>query len=375
MNNYLYQQITDRALFFRMIIRLILIILILPLLLSCVSQYPLNPKRSAITQAGTADEAKGKLLAQQRTDPLLVLLAFSGGGTRAASMSYGILEALERVEIPLSATVKDAPPAAGKHTLLDEVDIISSVSGGSFTAAYYGLHGKEIFKSYREDFLIKNHQSVLMWNFLNPFNFWFKLMSPRFGRSDMAQEYYDSAIFKGAKMGDFLKGGHPDIIIQATDAMDGFIFSFTPGMFYMMCSNYKDFPVARAVAASAAFPGPLSPIVLKNYSGQCNCPVPSWVTKALETGDFTDRAYFNAVELSKFLNTEEKPYIYLIDGGVSDNLGIRGPLESIISRGHIRDVLKEQGLDPKQRTHRMGLVWQNSRLKSYFERIFRHHDQ
>ena len=178
---------------------------------------------------------------------------------------------------------------------------------------------------------------------MNPFNFWFRLMSPRFGRSDMAQEYYDEVIFKGAKMGDFIKDGGPDIIIQATDAMDGFIFTFTPGMFFMLCSNYNEFPVARAVAASAAFPGPLSPIVLKNYTGQCNCPVPPWITTALQKRDYYSRAYYNAVEMSKFLNLEEKPYIYLVDGGVSDNLGIKGPLESIISRGHIREFLKQQG--------------------------------
>jgi len=304
----------------------------------------LNPKTSTITPVASPEAEKGQLLSPQRSDSFLLLLAFSGGGTRAAALSYGILEALEQVEVPVQVIEKDAPPSNKKHTLLDEVDVISSVSGGSFTASYYGLHGKNIFKSYREDFLIKNHQTALLWNFVNPFNFWFRLLSPRFGRSDMAQEYYDDVIFKGAKLGDFLKNGNPAIIIQATDAMDGFIFSFTPDMFHMMCSNYNEFPVARAVAASAAFPGPLSPIVLKNYAGQCNYPVPPWITKSLEKRDLVDRAYFNAVEMSKFLNTEEKPYVYLIDGGVADNLGIKGPLESIISRGHVRDVLKEQGL-------------------------------
>jgi len=330
--------------FFKMVSRVIFILPILLMLISCASQYPLNPKTAVIRQAIVPEAEKGKLSSMQRSDPMLMLLAFSGGGTRAAAMSYGILEALERVDVPVQAIEKDAPPSDKKHTLLDEVDIISSVSGGSFTASYYGLHGKNIFKSYREDFLIKNHQTALVWNFLNPFNFWFRLMSPRFGRSDMAQEYYDEVVFKGAKLGDFLKVGNPDIIIQATDAMDGVIFSFTPHMFHMMCSNYAEFPVARAVAASAAFPGPLSPIVLKNYAGQCNYPVPVWVTKSLEKRDFADRNYFNAVEMTKFLNTEEKPYVYLIDGGVADNLGIRGPLESIISRGHVRDVLKEMGL-------------------------------
>jgi NTE family protein len=330
--------------FFRLSPFFIAILLTSMMLTSCASQYPLNPKTGTITKAVTPQTAKGQLLSQERTDSFLMLLAFSGGGTRAAAMSYGVLEALERIDIPIQTINNDAPPATQKHTLLDEVDIISSVSGGSFTAAYYGLHGKKIFNGYREAFLIKNHQSALLWSFLNPFNFWFRLMSPRFGRSDMAQEYYDEMIFKGAKMGDFIKNGGPDIIIQATDAMDGFIFSFTPGMFFMLCSNYNEFPVARAVAASAAFPGPLSPIVLKNYTGQCNCPVPPWITTALEKRDYYSRAYYNAVEMSKFLNIEEKPYIYLVDGGVSDNLGIKGPLESIISRGHVREVLKQQGM-------------------------------
>ena len=337
------KQIIQKYLFFAMVFRVIFALIVFMLLLSCASQYPLNPKSAAITKAATPEAAQGKILSQQRSDPLLVMLNFSGGGTRAAAMSYGILEALERVDIPLQVIDKDVPPAVNKQTLLDEVDIITGVSGGSFTASYYGLHGKKIFNGYREEFLIKDNQSALLWNFFNPFNFWFRLMSPRFGRSDMAQEYYDKVIFKGAKMGDFLKGGHPDIIIQATDAMDGYIFSFTPGMFYMVCSNYNEFPVARTVAASAAFPGPLSPVVLKNYAGQCNCPVPLWMTKALEKRDLTDRVYFTAIEISKYFNIEEKPYIYLVDGGVSDNLGIKGPLESIVSRGHIREFLKEQG--------------------------------
>ena len=363
MKNNFFKLILNAG-FFRIVIRLILLLPILLMLLSCASQYPLNPKTSAITQATLTEAQKANLSSTQRSDPMLLLLAFSGGGTRAAALSYGILEALERVEVPVQIIEKGAPTDDRKHTLLDEVDMISSVSGGSFTASYYGLYGKNIFKSYREDFLIKNHQTALLWNFVKPFNFWFRLLSPRFGRSDMAQEYYDEAIFKGAKLGDFLKGGNPDIFIQATDAMDGFIFSFTPAMFHMMCSNYNEFPVARAVAASAAFPGPLSPIVVKNYAGQCNYPVPPWITNSLDKRDFTDRVYFHAVEMNKFLNAEEKPYVYLIDGGVADNLGIKGPLESIISRGNFRDALKEMGL---AKTRKVAIIIVDAQTKELKE--------
>jgi hypothetical protein len=34
-------------------------------------------------------------------------------------------------------------------SLLDEVDVISSISGGSFPAAYYALRDKKIFDEFR----------------------------------------------------------------------------------------------------------------------------------------------------------------------------------------------------------------------------------
>ena len=65
--------------------------------------------------------------------------------TRAASLSYGVLEELARTEIEIHGT---------KRRLLDEVDMISSVSGGSFTAAYYALFGDRIFEYFEGCFLI-----------------------------------------------------------------------------------------------------------------------------------------------------------------------------------------------------------------------------
>ena len=54
-----------------------------------------------------------------------VYLAFSGGGTRAAAVSYGVMQELRDTLIE----------AKGEQVrLLDEVDTISSVSGGSFTS-------------------------------------------------------------------------------------------------------------------------------------------------------------------------------------------------------------------------------------------------
>jgi hypothetical protein len=64
------------------------------------------------------------------------MVAFSGGGTRAASLAYGVLQELADTEMMT---------AEGPRSLLNEIDMISSVSGGSFTSAYYGLYGDRLF--------------------------------------------------------------------------------------------------------------------------------------------------------------------------------------------------------------------------------------
>ena len=55
----------------------------------------------------------------------------SGGGKRSAAYSYGALKGMREVGVP---------GAYGQRSLLSSLDAISGVSGGSFTAAYYGLY-------------------------------------------------------------------------------------------------------------------------------------------------------------------------------------------------------------------------------------------
>ena len=104
----------------------------------------------------------------------LIILAFSGGGTRAAAFSYGVLETLRRIEITASS---------GEHfRLLDEVDLITGVSGGSFTALSYGLYGEKLFDEYEQRFLKRNVQGEIVKRTLNPLN-WGALWSRGWGRS------------------------------------------------------------------------------------------------------------------------------------------------------------------------------------------------
>ncbi|MFL5421104.1 MAG: patatin-like phospholipase family protein, partial [Myxococcales bacterium] len=117
----------------------------------------------------------------KQSDDLLLFLAFSGGGTRAASLSYGVLEELARTEVTLGGE---------RRRLLDEVDVISAVSGGTFTATYYALRGDKIFQEFEGKFLKRNMERAIAARVLSPAN-WFRLTSGTFSRSDLAAELYD----------------------------------------------------------------------------------------------------------------------------------------------------------------------------------------
>jgi NTE family protein len=260
------------------------------------------------------------------SDSLQVFLAFSGGGKRAAALSYGVLEELERTKIVWEGQ---------QRRLLDEVDYISAVSGGSFTAAYFALHGDGIFDDFEEKFLNRNVQGGLIWRLCSPIN-WFRLASPYFNRSDLAAEYYDRHIFDGATFNDLLKRNRrPFLSLNATDMSAGSTFQFTQEQFDYLCSDISSLPIARAVAASAAFPILLSPITINNYGGSCGFVEPTWMASTNQNA--RTRGAMRAKELQSYQNSAEHPYLHLLDGGLSDNLGLRGPFEDIAAKGGFRN--------------------------------------
>ena len=74
-----------------------LLMLALLLLLGGCATRPINPP---ITQADSSTGYRFEVRqAQVKNKDNLVILAFSGGGTRAAAFSYGVLEFLRRTEI------------------------------------------------------------------------------------------------------------------------------------------------------------------------------------------------------------------------------------------------------------------------------------
>jgi NTE family protein len=215
--------------------------------------------------------------------------------------------------------------------LLDEVDLISSVSGGSFTAAYYGLYGEQIFNDFEERFLKHNVQGDLaVRTFVYPWN-WFRLLSPNFSRIDLAAEYYDEKLFSQRTYGHLASVcSRPFIVINATDLSLGARFEFSQGQFDLLQSDLAGVSVGRAVASSSAFPGLLTPLTVQNYEKTVFVE-PAWVDRVIRYDrDISPRRYKYAQEVRSYFDTTHRCYVHLVDGGVSDNIGLRGIIYSLM---------------------------------------------
>ncbi len=304
-------------------------VFIFAVIASGCAHYPVNqPLKQVDPQTGYRGKYMG---VPGNSEDLLLYLTFSGGGTRAAALSYGVLEELRKTEVFIDGK---------KRRLLDEVDGISSVSGGSFTAGYYGLFGDRIFEDFESKFLKKNIQGALTRQTLfNPIN-WFRLYSDTFDRSDLAAEYYDKHIFEGKTFGDIAARKGPMIMMNATDMTHGLRIGFNQDAFDVICSDVSHFSVARAAAASSAVPMLLSPISLRNYAGTCGFKIPERFEEILKDRTTSERQFFLANNIAPFLDSQKKPYIHLVDGGVADNLGLRAVLDRVIGRGSLWELIK-----------------------------------
>jgi NTE family protein len=302
-------------------IRYALPILIAAILVSGCAQRPLNPPLKAYEKNASYEFEHLERNRGKQDD--LVILAFSGGGTRAASFSYGVLEALRRIEIKSST---------GEHyRLLDEVDLITGVSGGSFTALAYGLYGEKLFDDYEQRFLKRDVQGAIVKRTLNPLN-WGALLSKGWGRSELAANLYDEILFNGATYADLERADGPAIVVGSTDLASGSRVVFVPQNFDVMCADLASFRLARAAAASSAVPVVLSPLTINNYGGGCGYEEPPWLkhfTESPKPPRPAGRVLKRVAELEELDNGIEDPYFHLVDGAVADNLGLRGVLDSL----------------------------------------------
>ena len=293
--------------------------------------YPVN---KPLTTVDPNSGYRGKLMGQPgNSDEMMVFLTFSGGGTRASAFSYGVLEELRNTEVTINGQ---------KRMLLHEVDGISGVSGGSFTAAYYGLFGDRIFEDFDQKFLKKNVQGVLTRRLLLRPDNWVRLFSPFFQRSDLAAEYYDKILFEKKTFRDMeaRKGQSPMVHINATDMVTGIRVAFHQDAFDILCSDLSSYPVARAVTASSAVPVVLTPITLRNYSNDCGFTLPKEIERIRREHDISSRSFHQVSNVDVYQDVAKHKYIHLVDGGVSDNLGLRAALDRILALGSFWNTLK-----------------------------------
>lgn len=228
----------------------------------------------------------------QATDPNLIAIAISGGGSRAAVFSAEVLFELQR------------------YGILQQADVISCVSGGCITAAYYELScddrqedcpgtvtGPRRFEwrpAEVYDLLSRDYIARWIGNWFWPQNialFWFT----HYDRTDIMAEtlshnLYDSSFLNNDRFRfRDLNPQRPNLIINATNSTaaveEDLHFDFTREYFTASLGSDLDlYPVANAVMASATFPG-----------------------------------VFNYVTLRDF---QRQRYMHLFDGGTSDNLGL-----------------------------------------------------
>ena len=174
-------------------------------------------------------------------------------------------------------------------------------------------------------------QGTLVARAANPVN-WRKYIGGTAGRSEFAAEYYDEILFDGATFADLLDKPGPVAIATGTDLSTGARLAFFQNDFDLLCSDLSTFRLSRAAATSSAVPVVLSPVTLNNYGGTCGFQDPAWV-QIISNPNVpvrpSGRAMQRYKDMQNFQKSEERPFIHLVDGGVSDNIGVRGVLETI----------------------------------------------
>jgi NTE family protein len=271
-----------------------------------------------------------------------VVFAFSGGGIRSAAFGYGALQAAHGVTI-------------GEHKLTQDIDVVTGVSGGSFTAAAFASHREKLFPApgaadyYRDHFLTHDFFADLLSIYLAPWHW--QWMLPYYTAQDELAKIYgdipfsspDDTVF-ARTYGDLARQGRPLLVVQATDYGNEQPFTFTQPDFDLICSDLRTYPVGNAVAASSAFPVLFSPIRLTNHhhtdsTDFCATHRPEWVDRVLNAPEPEDlsRLYSRARVANDYLPPKSdapqpdtlKPAdpprsVFLQDGGVVDNVALRG---------------------------------------------------
>ena len=228
-----------------------------------ITQLPNRPIGEEWTEEKR--EWRGDRSKQEGAKRRLVAVSLSGGGMRASALGYSILRTMQKTF------------SIGNNkewNMLDEVDVISGVSGGSVPAAYVVAKGREELAKFERDWIEKDVEKELLQRAMNPL-LAAQIAVTDYTRSDIFRTYIDEELFKGMTYYGIeaaeRKDGErrPHLIISAADIGAGETFSFTQKQFNELCGWLGDITLARAVTASSAFPIVLAPVRVVDYGDRC----------------------------------------------------------------------------------------------------------
>jgi NTE family protein len=278
-------------------------------LLGCASiqNAPVNQPGSS---ADLADKVRFNYDVGPEEDADVVGLSFSGGGTRAAAFSFGVLMEMQHT-----------PVRGATASMLDRLDFISGVSGGAVTAAYYGLRKRAALDDFRERFLLRNAEEGLRTDLtLGTIG---RALAGGINDSQGFPLWLDANLFNGATFAEFHEAGRPRVWINASDIYNRTPFVFSATTFNAMCSDLSKYPLANAVAASAAVPVAFAPVVIQTFARECSDPLPAWVVRARDDRHAPPMLSSYANAINRY-HDGTMPYIKLLDGGLVDNYGLAG---------------------------------------------------
>jgi NTE family protein len=275
------------------------LVLVLSLMLGACATAPVAPVNAPL--GGLRADVQGRAPVSED----LIVLALSGGGARAASFHLGVLQAL-----------RDTPGRDGRP-LSEHIAFITSVSGGSVLAAYYGLHGDAGLDTFDAAYLARE------WRVRgpgSPFGIAGALRGGMNGPQQLRTWLADN-VYGDATMADLSAG--PRVILNATDLYNSTPFAFTQFFFDGICSDVRQARVADAVAASMAVPVAFRPVVMESFASRCAGP-PQWTARVLADRSAGENVRQTARAFQNYrgdTNAAQR-YVHLVDGGVADNLGM-----------------------------------------------------
>ena len=183
------------------------------------------------------------------------------------------------------------------------------------------MKGRAALLDFRERFLLRDAEESLR----TPFMPVSVIRAYQGGMNDAQQfpQWLDNNLFGGATFKDLGTTHRPRVLINASDVYNRTPFVFNDTTFRAICSDLNSYPIASAVAASAAMPVVFAPIVLTSYAKRCRANIPNWIATAQNNASAPPLLKELASAIARYRDGSV-PYIKLLDGGLVDNYGLSG---------------------------------------------------